>query len=180
MVDLEQKRRKLGILYHAAHCRHDEVGDCDKQRYCCAAKRVFLHMVHCRRNDCDVPGCKKCRSIWRHYRKCQDRHCVLCSAVPTRYNSKAMSPRFKTFTSFSSDESLAGESNTTGSMSVLSGKRRRRRNAAADQPSALGGKENVVTEASASGQQDSSAQAEEQGAKTRPPLSPRRPMWALF
>ena len=94
LFDLERNWNKLVKLYHAAHCTYEGGGDCPNVLYCCASKRLFQHMSTCI-TDCSVPGCKKCRKIWKHYRKCRLSTCPLCSAVPAHYCRKAWSNRFK-------------------------------------------------------------------------------------
>ena len=72
---------------------------CPTHPHCCAAKRLFGHMITCvRANMCDVPGCQHARSVWKHYRKCPHRiiaQCGLCNAVPQAYSSKTLCERFR-------------------------------------------------------------------------------------
>jgi hypothetical protein len=99
--DIERNRSKLCVLYHAATCPCEDIrygnNVCTHEVHCCAAKRLFQHIVTCTQMDCDVPGCRHSRSVWKHYRKC--RHptsCGVCSAVPQTYTPKALCRRFRT------------------------------------------------------------------------------------
>jgi hypothetical protein len=100
-ADLERNRSKLQILYHAATCPCEDLrygnNVCTHMVHCCAAKRLFQHIITCTQTDCDVPGCRHSRSVWKHYRKCrQSTSCGVCSAVPHLYTSKALCRRFRT------------------------------------------------------------------------------------
>ena len=91
---LEQQRRKLLSLYHATTCTADDNNKCSDFSYCQAMKRVYDHVVNCRAkvSKCTVPGCNKFRSVWGHYRRCEDNACPLCSVLPTR-SVQLSSPR---------------------------------------------------------------------------------------
>jgi TAZ zinc finger len=121
---LEMDRSKLVVLHHAATCpfegvptsRDTSVGaagalggcGCPTQIHCCAAKRLFGHMITCTKSGsglCDVPGCHHARSVWKHYRKCPHpihAQCELCNAVPHAYNPKSLCTRFRTSNSSTS------------------------------------------------------------------------------
>lgn len=99
---LERNRSKLCILYHAAICPYEDRLHCPIEQRCCAAKRLFVHINCCSNNyDCDVPGCKHSRAVWKHYRKCRmntpEQHaaCPLCSVVPAPYNSSSLCNQFR-------------------------------------------------------------------------------------
>jgi hypothetical protein len=93
---LKQDQRKLLLLYHAATCNNAESSSCCTVPHCVASKRLFQHILICTDpmvrhddsdpscKDCPVPGCKRSRSIWRHYRKCAIEDCKLCSVAPAR------------------------------------------------------------------------------------------------
>jgi hypothetical protein len=83
VLELEQRRRKLLCLFHAATCKHD--GDrCTKMIHCQAVKRLYRHLGHCRRRNCEVPGCHKSKQVWAHFCKCDIPTCLLCQVVPLR------------------------------------------------------------------------------------------------
>ena len=95
-LDLDQKRKRLATLYHAAHCTNEGIERCSDTPTCSASKRLFHHMLICHSDsDCPVPGCKKSRIIWKHYRKCRTSKCQLCEAVPTKYCSQLFRSRFQ-------------------------------------------------------------------------------------
>jgi hypothetical protein len=174
---LNLDKRRLVKLYHAAHCDYDGAGDCLEERYCCASKRLFQHMITCT-TDCAVPGCKKCRGIWKHYRKCQDTvTCPLCSAVPTAYSGKALSARFKK--SAQSSQTTTASTDAGISLGVMTGGPEENR----DRPNrklVTPNKENLAGDINARRQ---IMLMEEEGPEIstrRPPLSPRKPTWAIF
>lgn len=92
---LKQDQRKLLLLFHAATCNETDALSCNVA-HCVASKRLFQHILICTDpstsshqqysscGDCPVPGCKRSRSIWRHYRKCAIEDCRLCSVAPAR------------------------------------------------------------------------------------------------
>jgi hypothetical protein len=81
---LEQQRSNLKTLYHAATCQC-QGENCPDVGHCLAVKRLYRHVLHChiKGSTCVVPGCRKMRRVWGHYRRCTTNECVLCSAVPT-------------------------------------------------------------------------------------------------
>jgi hypothetical protein len=88
-LKLFQQQYKLKCLHHAWACQYpgDDGVTCPDFRYCCAAKRLYQHVMQCivdnNCNDkCPVPGCRKMRRVWAHYKLCSAYDCVLCSIVP--------------------------------------------------------------------------------------------------
>jgi hypothetical protein len=93
-LKLLQQQYKLKCLHHAWACQYPgENATCPEFRHCCAAKRLYQHVMQCRHvpsssivdnsNDkCPVPGCRKMRRVWAHYKRCSIHDCVLCSIVP--------------------------------------------------------------------------------------------------
>lgn len=98
---VERNRSKLQILYHAATCPCEDIRKgknfCTHEVHCCAAKRLFQHIITCTKEHCDVPGCRHSRRVWKHYRRCgHSTSCEVCSAVPQMYTPKALCRRFRT------------------------------------------------------------------------------------
>jgi hypothetical protein len=100
-LKLFRQQYKLKCLHHAWTCQYaGEAATCPDFRHCCAAKRLYQHVMQCRHvvpsssivdnsNDnsnekCPVPGCRKMRRVWAHYKRCSIHDCVLCSIVPRR------------------------------------------------------------------------------------------------
>ena len=96
-LKLLHQQYKLKCLHHAWACQHcpGENATCPDFRHCCAAKRLYQHVMQCRHvpsssivdssinnNKCPVPGCRKMRRVWAHYKRCSIHDCVLCSIVP--------------------------------------------------------------------------------------------------
>jgi hypothetical protein len=95
-LKLLQQQYKLKCLHHAWACQYPgESATCPDFRYCCAAKRLYQHVIKCRyvpassnvdgdtSNDkCPVPGCRKMRRVWAHFKRCSINDCILCSIVP--------------------------------------------------------------------------------------------------
>lgn len=79
-----KKQRRLLQLHHASLCPHDSLSTttCQDLPHCVAVKRLFNHVVSCRRRGrCDVPGCWNMSFIWNHYQACREENCTICSAV---------------------------------------------------------------------------------------------------
>jgi len=108
--ELARNRSKLRVLFHAATCPCDGLSDCPSGVvHCCASKRVFAHIITCTAgHECDVPGCKNSRRVWRHYRNCSGhsqkpgearastKNCALCSVVPVPHDASILCDRFRT------------------------------------------------------------------------------------
>jgi hypothetical protein len=181
---LEAKRHKLAKLYHAAYCPVTGTSYCPQERYCCASKRLFEHTITCT-TDCEIPGCKKSRKVWKHYRQCTFSACPLCSVVPTRYSAEALAPRFqqqkrsKTSSSATTSHESSTTSTDVGSMRVLVGRESRR--APRDKENNLRKQQNVIANRQKAGfAMNLVAEEEISEVSSRPPLSPRRPTWALY
>lgn len=95
-LKLLRQQYKLKCLHHAWACQYypGEDATCPDFQHCCAAKRLYQHVIQCRHvpassivdsnsnNKCPVPGCRKMRRVWAHYKRCSMHDCVLCSIVP--------------------------------------------------------------------------------------------------
>jgi hypothetical protein len=99
-LKLLQQQYKLKCLHHAWACQYPGGNaTCPDFRHCCAAKRLYQHVMQCRHvpsssivdsssnnnssnGKCPVPGCRKMRRVWAHYKRCSIHDCVLCSIVP--------------------------------------------------------------------------------------------------
>jgi hypothetical protein len=90
-LKLLQQQYKLKCLHHAWACQYPGVDTCPNFRHCCAAKRLYQHVIQCRQKapssssdykKCPVPCCRKMRRVWEHYKRCSIQDCVLCNTVP--------------------------------------------------------------------------------------------------
>jgi hypothetical protein len=85
-LKLLKQQYKLKCLHHAWTCQYPGGGAaCPDFRHCCAAKRLYQHVV-ADSNSCDikcpVPGCRMMQRVWAHFNRCCIHDCVLCSIVP--------------------------------------------------------------------------------------------------
>lgn len=82
VLTLEKQRNKLISMHHAASCTNAKCDGCPKFKHCAALKRMHKHVISCsKRGKCEVPGCKKMRSVWGHFRGCVDEGCQICSVI---------------------------------------------------------------------------------------------------
>jgi hypothetical protein len=130
-------------------------------------------MITCT-TDCPVPGCKKFRKLWKHYRKCRVSTCPLCSAAPTQYCTKALSNRFKK-NLFSSKDSVITDHGTHGGFAGFFVYREEERLDSSLLYS-LPEKENPGTSINQMSLGPNSIMASPDKSSNRPPLSPRRPV----
>lgn len=86
-MDLERSQRRLQCLYHAASCKIAKDCRCPKMLHCHSMKRLYTHIGECKGRTCSVPGCVKSKIVWKHFLKCTDDKCSLCSIVPQRPSS---------------------------------------------------------------------------------------------
>ena len=181
-ADLEQKQKKLLTLFHASRCNYEGCGDCPEVLYCCASKRVFEHIITCTTEDCYVPGCKKCRKIWKHYRKCMDVNCSLCLVAPSPYSSKFLSDRFRKTVSSSKDTnddvSLGVQVDEDEQLMQKAAVRRLKASALLDKENTAVASNTTMTQSLKVGKNSIIATPDRKS--KRPPLSPQRPIWALY
>lgn len=115
---LRIQRQKLKTLYHAANCCQDHGREsvCNV-RHCLASKALYKHVTKCTQ-ACPIPGCRKGRHIWKHYRDCKVSNCRICSAVPTTFKETGIHTKYEIkakSSSASTRHSIATRSSDTSS-----------------------------------------------------------------
>ncbi len=83
---LQNKQHRLLLLLHAAQCPHGEDGRCHVTPHCSEMKKLWKHInekhkAECK-SKCQFPHCR------RHYQKCKDVGCEVCSPVSRNFTNK--------------------------------------------------------------------------------------------
>jgi hypothetical protein len=77
---LQHKQQRLLLLRHGVKCHHED-GRCPVTRHCAGMKRLWKHMVDCKKQECRVAHCLSSRYILSHYHRCKDVRCPICGPV---------------------------------------------------------------------------------------------------
>lgn len=75
---LKQQQQRLLLLRHASKCPHEH---CTVTVHCENMKKLWKHIMSCKKQDCTIPHCVSSRYVLSHYSKCRDTNCHVCGPV---------------------------------------------------------------------------------------------------
>lgn len=73
-------QQRLLLLNHAIKCTAGPA-ECSVSRHCGYMRKLWPHMLECKRQRCKVDHCVSSRYVLSHYGDCRDKLCAICPRV---------------------------------------------------------------------------------------------------
>ena len=80
---IDQYKKRLLLIYHCKNCNSSYPNNMCKKygKNCAIVKELIKHIPYCEEENCNIKYCNKFKKALRHFSRCQDFKCKICSDV---------------------------------------------------------------------------------------------------